>query len=103
MLSTVGRRPSLLGPAPSWMTEPSLPTDSVRRGGVGSRAEPSLLQFFASMVSTFTLNFVLSIYHGNTWDLSSPGLINFGRFDSEVPCPPLRVLVPGIWPSLGPG
>ncbi|XP_023416539.1 H(+)/Cl(-) exchange transporter 7 isoform X2 [Cavia porcellus] len=39
--------------------------------------------FFASMISTFTLNFVLSIYHGNVWDLSSPGLINFGRFDSE--------------------
>ncbi|KAK2097273.1 H(+)/Cl(-) exchange transporter 7 [Saguinus oedipus] len=35
------------------------------------------------MISTFTLNFVLSIYHGNMWDLSSPGLINFGRFDSE--------------------
>uniref|UniRef100_A0A5F4W1C4 Chloride channel protein n=1 Tax=Callithrix jacchus TaxID=9483 RepID=A0A5F4W1C4_CALJA len=41
------------------------------------------LAFFASMISTFTLNFVLSIYHGNMWDLSSPGLINFGRFDSE--------------------
>ncbi|XP_055991198.1 H(+)/Cl(-) exchange transporter 7 [Sorex fumeus] len=40
--------------------------------------------FFASMISTFTLNFVLSIYHGNMWDLSSPGLINFGRFDSET-------------------
>ncbi|XP_054991408.1 H(+)/Cl(-) exchange transporter 7 [Sorex araneus] len=40
--------------------------------------------FFASMISTFTLNFVLSIYHGNVWDLSSPGLINFGRFDSET-------------------
>lgn len=38
------------------------------------------------MISTFTLNFVLSIYHGNVWDLSSPGLINFGRFDSEVIC-----------------
>lgn len=37
------------------------------------------------MISTFTLNFVLSIYHGNVWDLSSPGLINFGRFDTEVP------------------
>lgn len=37
------------------------------------------------MISTFTLNFVLSIYHGNAWDLSSPGLINFGRFDTEVP------------------
>lgn len=45
-------------------------------------------QFFASMISTFTLNFVLSIYHGNMWDLSSPGLINFGRFDSEVTCWP---------------
>uniref|UniRef100_A0A8C0D2Y6 Chloride channel protein n=1 Tax=Balaenoptera musculus TaxID=9771 RepID=A0A8C0D2Y6_BALMU len=40
--------------------------------------------FFASMISTFTLNFVLSIYHGNVWDLSSPGLINFGRFDTET-------------------
>uniref|UniRef100_A0A8D2NWN6 Chloride channel protein n=1 Tax=Zosterops lateralis melanops TaxID=1220523 RepID=A0A8D2NWN6_ZOSLA len=40
-------------------------------------------QFFASMISTFTLNSVLSVYHGNAWDLSSPGLINFGRFDSE--------------------
>lgn len=48
------------------------------------RLSLSLLQFFASMISTFTLNFVLSIYHGNVWDLSSPGLINFGRFDSEV-------------------
>lgn len=41
-------------------------------------------QFFASMISTFTLNSVLSVYHGNAWDLSSPGLINFGRFDTEV-------------------
>ncbi|KAM7148023.1 H(+)/Cl(-) exchange transporter 7 isoform 1-T3 [Molossus nigricans] len=40
--------------------------------------------FFASMISTFTLNFVLSIYHGNIWDLSSPGLINFGRFDTQT-------------------
>ncbi|KAM6423775.1 H(+)/Cl(-) exchange transporter 7 isoform 1-T1 [Liasis olivaceus] len=39
--------------------------------------------FFASMISTFTLNSVLSIYKGNPLDLSSPGLINFGRFDSE--------------------
>ncbi|XP_078237676.1 H(+)/Cl(-) exchange transporter 7 [Pogona vitticeps] len=39
--------------------------------------------FFASMISTFTLNSILSIYKGNPWDLSSPGLINFGRFDSE--------------------
>ncbi|KAF6715816.1 H(+)/Cl(-) exchange transporter 7 [Oryzias melastigma] len=39
--------------------------------------------FFASMISTFTLNFVLSIFHNNTGDLSNPGLINFGRFESE--------------------
>uniref|UniRef100_A0A671RRW6 Chloride channel protein n=1 Tax=Sinocyclocheilus anshuiensis TaxID=1608454 RepID=A0A671RRW6_9TELE len=40
--------------------------------------------FFASMVSTFTLNFFLSIYHGKPGELSSPGLINFGRFDSDI-------------------
>ncbi|XP_059413986.1 H(+)/Cl(-) exchange transporter 7-like isoform X2 [Carassius carassius] len=39
--------------------------------------------FFASMVSSFTLNFFLSIYHGKPGQLSSPGLINFGRFDSD--------------------
>uniref|UniRef100_A0A8D0CWD7 Chloride channel protein n=1 Tax=Sander lucioperca TaxID=283035 RepID=A0A8D0CWD7_SANLU len=40
--------------------------------------------FFASMISTFTLNFFLSIYHKNPGDLSNPGLINFGRFESDV-------------------
>uniref|UniRef100_A0A672S4U6 Chloride channel protein n=1 Tax=Sinocyclocheilus grahami TaxID=75366 RepID=A0A672S4U6_SINGR len=39
--------------------------------------------FFASMISTFTLNFFLSIYHGKPGELSSPGLINFGRFDGD--------------------
>uniref|UniRef100_A0A8C2XDE3 Chloride channel 7 n=1 Tax=Cyclopterus lumpus TaxID=8103 RepID=A0A8C2XDE3_CYCLU len=39
--------------------------------------------FFASMISTFTLNFFLSIYHKNAGDLSNPGLINFGRFESD--------------------
>ncbi|XP_022612705.1 H(+)/Cl(-) exchange transporter 7 isoform X2 [Seriola dumerili] len=39
--------------------------------------------FFASMISTFTLNFFLSIYHNNPGDLSNPGLINFGRFQSD--------------------
>ncbi|XP_049600827.1 H(+)/Cl(-) exchange transporter 7 isoform X1 [Syngnathus scovelli] len=39
--------------------------------------------FFASMISTFTLNFFLSIYHKNPGDLSNPGLINFGRFENE--------------------
>lgn len=47
------------------------------------------------MISTFTLNFVLSIYHGNIWDLSSPGLINFGRFDTEVMWPIVPVTVSG--------
>uniref|UniRef100_A0A674NZ99 Chloride channel 7 n=1 Tax=Takifugu rubripes TaxID=31033 RepID=A0A674NZ99_TAKRU len=42
--------------------------------------------FFASMISTFTLNFFLSIYNNNPGDLSNPGLINFGRFESEVRC-----------------
>lgn len=41
-------------------------------------------QFFASMISTFTLNFFLSIYHEKPGDLSNPGLINFGRFQSDV-------------------
>ncbi|XP_075942583.1 H(+)/Cl(-) exchange transporter 7 isoform X2 [Anarhichas minor] len=39
--------------------------------------------FFASMISTFTLNFFLSIYHKNPGDLSNPGLINFGRFQND--------------------
>ncbi|KAG5854456.1 H(+)/Cl(-) exchange transporter 7-like [Anguilla anguilla] len=39
--------------------------------------------FFASMMSTFTLNFFLSIYHSKPGDLSNPGLINFGRFESD--------------------
>ena len=43
-----------------------------------------VFQFFASMISTFTLNFFLSIYNNKTGDLSNPGLINFGRFDSDV-------------------
>ena len=37
--------------------------------------------FFASMVSTFTLNVLLSIYRGTPLDLSNPGLINFGSFE----------------------
>lgn len=52
------------------------------------------LQFFASMISTFTLNFVLSIFHNNTGDLSNPGLINFGRFESEVRA---KLLFPNIF------
>lgn len=40
--------------------------------------------FFASMISTFTLNFFLSVYHKKPGDLSNPGLINFGRFENET-------------------
>ncbi|XP_050394865.2 H(+)/Cl(-) exchange transporter 7 [Patella vulgata] len=36
--------------------------------------------FFASMSSTFTLNVVQSYIKGNQWELSNPGLINFGKF-----------------------
>ncbi|XP_033998766.1 LOW QUALITY PROTEIN: H(+)/Cl(-) exchange transporter 7 [Trematomus bernacchii] len=40
--------------------------------------------FFTSMISTFTLNFFLSIYNNKPGDLSNPGLINFGRFESDT-------------------
>ena len=40
-----------------------------------------LFQFFASMVSTFTLNVIQSYIKGIPWDLSYPGLFNFGSFD----------------------
>lgn len=38
--------------------------------------------FFASMISTFTLNIVLSTYHGVPGNLSYPGLLNLGKFDA---------------------
>lgn len=38
--------------------------------------------FFASVVSTFTLNMVLSAYHGHPGELSYPGLLNLGKFES---------------------
>ncbi|XP_039293986.1 H(+)/Cl(-) exchange transporter 7 [Nilaparvata lugens] len=38
--------------------------------------------FFASIVSTFTLNIVLSAYHGHPGELTYSGLLNFGKFDS---------------------
>ncbi|XP_074040884.1 chloride channel protein 7 isoform X2 [Leptinotarsa decemlineata] len=38
--------------------------------------------FFASVVSTFTLNIVLSTYHGVPGNLNFPGLLNLGKFDS---------------------
>ncbi|ESO84072.1 hypothetical protein LOTGIDRAFT_155388 [Lottia gigantea] len=39
--------------------------------------------FFASMTSTFTLNVVQSYIKGNPWELSNPGLINFGEFEDS--------------------
>ncbi|CAG9773741.1 unnamed protein product [Ceutorhynchus assimilis] len=38
--------------------------------------------FFASIVSTFTLNLVLSAYHGAPGNLTYPGLFNLGEFES---------------------
>ncbi|XP_017885005.1 H(+)/Cl(-) exchange transporter 7 [Ceratina calcarata] len=38
--------------------------------------------FFASMITTFTLNVILSTYHGRPGDLSYPGLLNLGKFES---------------------
>ncbi|OXU19666.1 hypothetical protein TSAR_006094 [Trichomalopsis sarcophagae] len=38
--------------------------------------------FLACMISTFTLNVVLSAYHGHPGDLSYPGLLNLGKFDT---------------------
>ena len=37
-------------------------------------------QFFASMMSTFTLNVVQSYVHERPWKLSFSGLLNFGEF-----------------------
>lgn len=34
------------------------------------------------MISTFTLNIVLSTYHGRPGDLSYPGLLNLGKFET---------------------
>ncbi|KAL3877294.1 hypothetical protein ACJMK2_035024 [Sinanodonta woodiana] len=38
--------------------------------------------FFASMLSTFTLNVIASYRNGHALDLSSPGLFNFGKFNT---------------------
>ncbi|XP_053607329.1 H(+)/Cl(-) exchange transporter 7 [Plodia interpunctella] len=37
--------------------------------------------FFGTVVSTFTLNVVLSAYHGHWWDLSYPGLLHLGKME----------------------
>lgn len=37
---------------------------------------------FCSLISTFTLNIILSAYHGHLGDLSYSGLLDFGKFDT---------------------
>lgn len=41
----------------------------------------TLRTFFASVVSTFTLNMILSAYHGVPGNLNYPGLLNLGQFE----------------------
>ena len=39
-----------------------------------------ILQFVASTVSSYTLNYLMSVYKGKSGDLANPGLLNFGAF-----------------------
>lgn len=61
---------------------------------------------FASMISTFTLNIVLSTYHGVPGDLSFPGLLNLGKFETmtysicEIPLFILMGIIGGLMGSL---
>uniref|UniRef100_A0A0C9R3S7 Chloride channel protein n=1 Tax=Fopius arisanus TaxID=64838 RepID=A0A0C9R3S7_9HYME len=60
--------------------------------------------FFASMISTFTLNIVLSAYHGHPGELSYPGLLNLGKFETlpyEVYEIPLFMIVGTVGGLLG--
>ncbi|KAJ9582590.1 hypothetical protein L9F63_023078, partial [Diploptera punctata] len=62
--------------------------------------------FFASIVSTFTLNIVLSTYHGHPGELSYAGLLNFGKFDNisyelfELPIFVLMGVIGGLLGSI---
>ncbi|XP_035733197.1 H(+)/Cl(-) exchange transporter 7-like [Vespa mandarinia] len=62
--------------------------------------------FFASMITTFTLNIILSTYHGHLGDLSYPGLLNLGKFDSipyqvyEIPLFMIVGIIGGIFGAL---
>lgn len=62
----------------------------------------TLRTFFASVISTFTLNMVLSTYHGEPGNLSYPGLLNLGAFEPftyqfyELPIFVLMGIVGGI-------
>ncbi|XP_076626273.1 chloride channel protein 7 isoform X1 [Colletes latitarsis] len=57
---------------------------------------------FASMITTFTLNIVLSTYYGRVGDLSYPGLLNLGKFGSmsyqiyEIPLFMLMGVIGGV-------
>lgn len=37
--------------------------------------------FLCSILSSYTLNYLGSLYHGHAGDLGNPGLINFGKFE----------------------
>ena len=58
------------------------------------------------MISTFTLNIVLSAYHGHPGDLSNPGLLNLGKFGTmtyqiyEIPLFILMGTIGGLLGSL---
>ena len=58
------------------------------------------------MITTFTLNIVLSAYHGHPGDLSYPGLLNLGKFDTilyqvyEIPLFMLMGTIGGILGAL---
>lgn len=62
--------------------------------------------FFASVISTFSLNCLLSIYHGHSGELSYPGLINFGTFSDvnysvyEIPFMLIMGLIGGLLGAL---
>ncbi|XP_062570699.1 H(+)/Cl(-) exchange transporter 7-like isoform X2 [Saccostrea cucullata] len=62
--------------------------------------------FFASMMSTFTLNVIQSYIKGHPWDLSYPGLFNFGNFDTtsysafEIPIFILMGVLGGLFGAL---
>ncbi|KAK2180123.1 hypothetical protein NP493_458g02020 [Ridgeia piscesae] len=62
--------------------------------------------FFASMMSTFTLNMIQSYIHGVPWQLSYPGLLNFGQFSdisytgAEIPIYLVMAVVGGLLGAL---
>ncbi|XP_066926513.1 H(+)/Cl(-) exchange transporter 7-like [Clytia hemisphaerica] len=61
--------------------------------------------FFSSMIASFTLNVLLSIYHGHAGNLGYPGLINFGQFNGsyqgyEIPLFMVMGVVGGLFGAL---